>query len=407
MTEVMEGIRILEVAEHTFVPAASAVLSDWGADVIKIEHVERGDAMRGLARTGVMDLGNKVHALLEHSNRGKRSLALDLTTTEGLEILYKLAAISDVFLTNKLPKVQEKLAIGADVIKSHNPDIIYVSGTGFGPKGPDANAGGYDVLGYWSRSGLSLGGTPLGSDRLQGMPAPAYGDSIGAMTIAGGISAALLHRERTGEAVTVDVSLLGTGMWSFGAGIALSAQLGTPWRPPAAGTPSTLQNPLARSYQTEDGWLTLACLQGFHYWPEVCRVLDRPELIEDERFSTEQALKENAPAAAEILEQIFATATLDEWRTRLRDFQGQWAPVLDSIEVAKDEQALANGYIIESETAEGVTFPLVATPVQFNGSPSQTRRAPEFNEHGDAILETEVGLDWEQIVELKLKGVVA
>src|ERR1700682_3403704 len=115
MTKVMEGVRVLEVAEHTFVPAASALLADWGAAVIKIEHVERGDAMRGLANTGVINLGGgKVHVLLEHSNRGKRSLTPDLTSAEGLDNLYQLAATSDVFLTNKLPKVRAKLSVDVD-----------------------------------------------------------------------------------------------------------------------------------------------------------------------------------------------------------------------------------------------------------------------------------------------------
>ena len=114
MTAILQGVRILEVAEHTFVPAASALLSDWGAEVIKIEHVERGDAMRGLASTGLNVVPNDVHALLEHSNRGKKSLALDLTSPDGLDILYKLAATSDVFLTNKLPSVREKLHIDVD-----------------------------------------------------------------------------------------------------------------------------------------------------------------------------------------------------------------------------------------------------------------------------------------------------
>ncbi len=408
MTAVMEGIRILEVAEHTFVPAASAVLADWGADVIKIEHVERGDAMRGLANTGVIDLADgKVHALLEHSNRGKRSLALDLTSAEGLDILYKLAATSDVFLTNKLPKVRTKLSVDVNDIRAHNPKIIYVGGTGFGLLGPDADSGGYDTLGYWSRSGLAMGSTTSDSDRLVGQPGPAYGDSIGAMTIAGGIAAALLHRERTGEAPTVDVSLLATGMWAGGAAIALSAQSGKPWRPPAQDI-NTLQNPLVRTYRTKDGrWIALSCLQGFHYWPEACRVIGRPELVADERFATVQALKDNAPAAASILEEVFASATLDEWRDHLGDFKGQWAPVLDSVEITSDHQVVANGYMIESETKDGIRFPLVATPVQFNGQPSPTRRAPEFNEHGDDILTGELGLDWETVVELKVKGVVA
>src|ERR1700736_728917 len=121
----MQGIRVLEVAEHTFVPAAAAVLADWGADVIKIEHVKRGDAMRGLGLTGVMDLSGSGHVLMEHANRGKRSLALDVATPEGLDIVYRLAARCDVFITNKLPGVRERLRIDVDDIRAHNPSIIY------------------------------------------------------------------------------------------------------------------------------------------------------------------------------------------------------------------------------------------------------------------------------------------
>ena len=137
MTAVMQGVRILEVAEHTFVPAASALLADWGAEVIKIEHVERGDAMRGLASTRRRrHADGDVHVLLEHSNRGKQSLGLDLTSDEGLDVLYKLAATCDVFLTNKLPSVRTKLKIDVDDIRAHNPKIIYVRGTGQGERGP-------------------------------------------------------------------------------------------------------------------------------------------------------------------------------------------------------------------------------------------------------------------------------
>jgi crotonobetainyl-CoA:carnitine CoA-transferase CaiB-like acyl-CoA transferase len=404
----MEGIRILEVAEHTFVPAASAILADWGAEVIKIEPAERGDAMRGLASTGTVNLGGgKVHALLEHSNRGKRSLGLDLATPEGLDILYKLAATCDVFLTNKLPKVRTKLSIDVDDIRAHNPNIIYVRGSGFGPKGPDANSGGYDILGYWSRSGLAAGATAVDSDHLVTQPGPAYGDSIGAMTIAGGIAAALLHRERTGEAPMVDVSLLASGMWALGAGIALSQQTGHAWRPPSRDG-STTRNPLTGAYRTQDGgWLFLSCLQGFHYWPEACRVIGRPELVDDERFSSVELLSANAPEAAKILAEVFASATLDEWRDRLRDFKGQWSPVLDSVEIAGDMQVKANGYILDAEMKDGTPVPLVVTPVQFDGASCQPLRAPEFNEHGDDILTGDLGLDYDTVIDLKIKGVVA
>ena len=227
-TAVMKGVRVLEVAEHTFVPAASALLADWGAEIIKIEPTERGDAMRGLAATGVMPLTGDVHPLLEHSNRGKRSLALDLSSPDGLDILYKLADTADVFLTNKLPRVRKKLKIELEDIRAHNPNIIYVAGTGQGERGPDADKGSYDSLAFWYRAGVALGVKPADPDLHAGPPGPGFGDSIGAMTIAGGIMGALFHRERTGEATTVDVSLLSSGMWAMGQAYALSLLLNQP-----------------------------------------------------------------------------------------------------------------------------------------------------------------------------------
>ena len=400
----MEGIRILEVADHTFVPAASAILADWGADVIKIEHVERGDAMRGLVKTGVIPLAGPVHVILEHSNRGKRSIGLDLTTEEGLEILYEIAKTSDVFLTNKTPSIRAKLGIDLDQIREHNPDIVYVRGTAWGARGPEADQGGYDQTSFWCRSGNAIGAQPYGADYITTMPSPAYGDSIGAMTIAGGISTALLHRERTGIADVVDVSLLGTGLWSMGAAIALSQMLDMPWR---QFPPGGAYNPLVSVYRcSDDRYLCLSMLQAEKYWAETCEAIGLPELIGDPRFENQAQIMANATEGHDLFAAQFATATLDEWRERLVGFAGQWSPILDSVEVASDAQVNANGYILETRTADGTPFKLVTTPVQFNDEPSQPLRAPEFNEHGDEIL-ADIGLDWDRIIELKVKGVVA
>ncbi|MCU1484151.1 MAG: L-carnitine dehydratase/bile acid-inducible protein [Actinomycetia bacterium] len=405
MTAVMQGVRILEVAEHTFVPAASAILADWGAEVVKIEHVERGDAMRGLAKSGLAIMGSSVHVLLEHSNRGKQSLALDLATPEGLDILYKLAATCDVFLTNKLPGVRAKLHIDVDDIRAHNPDIIYVRGTGYGERGPDADQGAYDMLAYWCRAGVALGVKQPEHDNVPVPPAPAFGDSIGAMTIAAGIMGALYHRSQTGEATEVDVSLLGTGMWSMAAGIALSLQLDMPWMPGPLGGPSF--NPLVGTYQTADGrHLAFSCLQAIKYWPDMCRVIGRPELATDERFADYESLAANGADAVAILRETFASATLAEWRERLADFTGQWAAVQHTLEAVADPQAVANGYVLETATADGTPYKMVTTPVQYDGEPSPPRRAPDFNEHGDAIL-AELGLDWDTVVDLKVRGIVA
>ena len=405
MTAVLQGVRILEVAEHTFVPAASALLSDWGAEVIKIEHVERGDAMRGLASSGIGVVPSDVHVLLEHSNRGKKSLGLDLTSDEGLDILYKLAETSDVFLTNKLPKVRRKLRIDVEEIRAANPQIIYVRGTGQGERGPDADKGSYDSLAFWARAGIAIGAKRPEYDLVPTPPAPGFGDSIGGMTIAGGIMGALFHRERTGEATTVDVSLLGTGLWAMGQAIALSLVLDRPWMPPPAAAMGS--NPLSRNYDTKDGRvLAFTCLQAGKYWPLLCRAIDRPELATDERFADHQSLLAHNVEAIELLVEVFGSRTLEEWRSALADFEGQWAVVQDTLETAVDPQTVANGYLQECETASGVPFRLVAAPVQFDGQPSTPGRAPEFNEHGDAVL-TELGLDEEAILNLKIAGVVA
>jgi crotonobetainyl-CoA:carnitine CoA-transferase CaiB-like acyl-CoA transferase len=323
----MEGVRILEVAEQTFVPAASALLSDWGADVIKIEHVERGDAMRGLASTGVVE------------------------------------------------------------------------------RGPDADQGSYDALAFWCRSGTALGVMRPEYGHVPVPPGPGFGDSIGAMTIAGGIMGALFHRERTGEATTVDVSLLSAGMWSMGQAIALSLLVNKGWAPPPA--EATRRNPLSANYRTKDGrWLAFTCLQAGKYWPPMCEAIGRPELARDPRFADHQSLLSNSADAAQILTEAFGEHTLREWREKLAGFIGQWTVVQDTLEAATDPQAAANGYIQGCKTAAGVPFKLVAAPVQFGEERATPGRAPEFNEHGDDIL-SDLGLDWDTIVDLKVRGVVA
>lgn len=403
MTAILSGVRILEVAEHTFVPAASALLADWGAEVIKIEHVQRGDAMRGLASTGVADVPTDVHALLEHSNRGKKSLGLDLRSPEGLEILYQLAGTCDVFLTNKLPGVRERLKVDVDDVRAHNPRIIYVRGTGQGERGPDADKGSYDSLAFWARSGIALAAKRPEYDLVPLPPAPGFGDSIGAMTIAGGIMGALFHRERTGEATVVDVSLLGVGLWAMGQAMALSLLLETPWAIPPA---DQMRNPLSRNYGTKDGRvLAFTCLQAGKYWPPLCEAIGRPDLAVDPRFADHASLMANSAEAVLLLEDILAQGTLEEWRTRLDSFVGQWAVVQDTLEAAADPQTVANGYLQECKTAAGVPFRLVAAPVQYDEQPAAPHRAPDLNEHGDEIL-AGLGLDWDAVVDLKIRGIV-
>jgi crotonobetainyl-CoA:carnitine CoA-transferase CaiB-like acyl-CoA transferase len=281
-----------------------------------------------------------------------------------------------------------------------------VRGTGQGERGPDADKGSYDVLSYWHRSGMAMGVKQADSTHVPGPPAPAFGDSIGAMTIAGGIMGALYHREKTGEATTVDISLLGIGIWSMGAAMALSLQLGFPWAPPPVGT-NLSANPIVATYAAKDDvFVSFSCLQAFRYWAELCGLIGRPDLATDERFTSAELLRENAPAAVDILREVFATRTADEWRDALEPFTGQWTVVQDTLQAAVDPQTVANGYIVECETSGGTPFKLAGAPVQYDGEPPQTQRAPEFNEHGDEILES-IGLDMDAILDLKVRGIVA
>jgi crotonobetainyl-CoA:carnitine CoA-transferase CaiB-like acyl-CoA transferase len=280
-----------------------------------------------------------------------------------------------------------------------------VRGTGQGERGPDADKGSYDSLAFWARAGVAAGARRPEYDLVPLPPAPGFGDSIGAMTIAGGIMGALFHRERTGEGTTVDVSLLGTGLWSHGASLALSLQHQVPWAPVPKGTPTG--NPLTGTYRTsDDRYLSLTCLQAAKYWPLLCDVIDRPDLAADGRFADAAGLKQNAAVAAALLADVFAQRPAGEWRERLSGFSGQWAMVQDTLEAAADPQTVANGYVAECHTADGTPFRLAAAPVQFGDEAAVPRRAPEFNEHGDEIL-ADLGLDQDTILDLKIRGIVA
>ncbi len=409
MLKPMQGVRILEVAQFTFVPAASAILAEWGAEVIKVEHAERGDGQRGITTVlGVdaINAGSSFSPIFDAPNRGKRSIGLALEKPEARAILDELIKTADVFVTNFLPSARAKLHIDVDDVRKINPDIIYARGSGFGQLGEDGNKGGYDMSAFWARGGSAAGATPVGADRLAPMPAGAYGDNQGGMTIAAGIAAALYARKTTGEPSVIDVSLLGVAAWAmqFTVNLALMAG-GPPPRPPVPRHGSA-RNPLIGGYQTSDGrWLLLSMVQPGPYWEEFCAVLGRPELAKDERFDTVAKLMANAPEAGEIIAGIFLERPFDEWVERLAATKGPWAAVQDAWGVANDAALRANGGIGTLEDAEGAQREMVATPVQFDGTPVEVRRAPLFAEHTDEIL-AELGIDDERLIELKIAGAV-
>lgn len=408
MVKVMEGFRVLEVAQFTFVPAAGAILADWGADVIKVEHPLRGDTQPGFVNMGGIQLNADRHPLIEHPNRGKRSVGIDLSTAGGQDVLYQLAATSDVFLTNYLPAARQKNKFDVEHIRAVNPNIVYARGTAYGDKGPQRDVGGYDGTAFWTRSGIGHALTPpeLGAPLAQGIPA--FGDSIGGMNIAGGISAALLHRERTGEALEVDVSLLSTAWWAAGASVTQGMDTGETMRaamPQSGGSPV---NPFLGNYQTSDGGtINLCIVSPTGYIRDTFEHLGIPEAADDARFADVLPLMQNADAASELIAKAIGAKPFDYWREHLKTMKGQWAPCQSLVDLAEDEQAIANDMIVEVEASDGgPPFRVVRGPVQFNHEPLDTTRAPQASEHTEIVL-MELGMDWDRIAALKESGAIA
>jgi crotonobetainyl-CoA:carnitine CoA-transferase CaiB-like acyl-CoA transferase len=408
MTQVMKGIRVLELAQMTFVPAAGAILADWGADVLKIEHPVRGDTQRGFINMGGVKVNPNRSPFVEHPNRGKRSVGVDISKPEGMEVIYELARTADVFLTNYLPRQRQKMKFDLEHIRAVNPNIIYARGSAYGDKGPERDTGGFDGTAFWNRSGIATAMTPeeLNGTLSQGIPA--FGDSIGGMNIAGGISAALFHRERTGEALELDVSLLSTAWWAAGTSIDMGIDCGQISRnrmPSSGGNPG---NPFMGNYTTSDGGIINLCtLTPGPHIRNVFEHLGLPEAADDPRFANVESLMTNWEAASDLIREQFAGKTFDYWREHLKTMSGQWAPVLDLLQIAEDEQALANDMLFEVESSDGGDpIRLVRGPIQFNHEPVTTTRAPEASEHTEIVL-MEMGMEWEQIEKLKSIGAIA
>jgi crotonobetainyl-CoA:carnitine CoA-transferase CaiB-like acyl-CoA transferase len=403
----MRGVRVLEVAQFTFVPAAGAVMADWGADVIKVEHAERGDAQRGLIRLRGLDLanpGSSFFPIMEGPNRGKRSIGLALEIPGARRVLDELIRTSDVFLTNFLPGPRSRLKIDVEDVRTVNPNIIYVRGSGFGARGEEAEKGGYDSTAFWARGGSAAGATTGGADRMTRMPSGAYGDSLGGMTIAGGIAAALFSRSITGEPSVVDVSLLGVGAWATQMQVNLALLNGGALEDPDPPKHGSVGNPLIGAYRTADGrWLELTMLQPGRYWTEFCAVIERKDLVTDPRFDTVERVMANALEAADIIAEELGRKPLAHWILRFEGTEGQWAVVQDPWDVAQDASLRANGMIAPVVDAEGRPRELVTNPVQFDETPADLRRAPQFAEHTDEVL-AELGVTEEELLQLKIEG---
>jgi len=395
----LAGLRILEVAAWTFVPAGGAILADLGAEVIKVEP-PTGDPQRALKNLLNLDK-NGPNPFNEIPNRGKRSITLDLAKPEGHDALLKIAANCDVFLTSYLPEVRKKLRLDVDDIRAVNPNIIYARGSGWGSHGPMMNTGGYDLAAGWATSGFAQRMLDSITDDAPPSQPPAFFDLQGGNTLAGAIAMALFKRERTGETSVVDVSLMSVGMWAMSADL-----VGAPYQDkPMMPNRVSPGNPLTNWYRTSDNrWLYLVLLQADRFWGELCQVIGHPELEPDERFANMGVRYANREECVRVLDEIFGSATLEEWKSRLANFSGVWAPVLDVKEVHSHPQIEPNGMLPKLTDNDGIEFRIVASPMSFDDEPTVPQgAAPELGQDTELIL-MDAGFDWDEISALRETG---
>ena len=396
MSRILDGIRVLEIANWLAAPASAALLCDLGADVIKIEP-HRGDPWRGYRQT------DPENYAFEQDNRGKRGIALDLSKPGSREIVHKIAESADVFVTNLLPRRRQRFGVTYEDLKALNSRLIYVSFTGYGEKGPMYDRLGMDFGAFWSRSGImNLMGWPDEPPILQrgGM-----GDHSTSLGLLAGVLGALYHRERTGEGQEIWGSLFGTGIWVIGTDLQRTLVNGED----AVRRPYRHENlsPITNWYQAKDGkWLILENPNPCPYWQRACRALGLPDLEDVPEYSTVEGLEANCVELNALFEKIFATKTRDEWAPLLTENEVIWAPIQNLLEVSGDAQAEAIEAFETVEHPEYGEYRVINFPVKFGATDNGARgAAPLVGQHTEEVL-LEYGYTWEGIEGLKDEGVI-
>ena len=397
----LEGIRVIEHATYMAAPGAGGILSDWGADVIKIEP-PGGDPIRNFFATIGTDIQD--NPVFDFDNRGKRSIMLDTRTSEGQKILRQLASEADVFLTNVRPGGLSRSGLDYDSLKQSNPKLVYCSLTGFGLEGDDADKPGFDVASFWSRAGVASITVPKGQD-----PFPirtAFGDHTTSMAAAAGICAALVKAQRTGTGQLVEASLLRAALFAMGSDFAIQLFFG---RIGSTKTRHEQIQPLMNFFKTkDDSWFCIVSRQGNVDWAPICRAAALPDLIDDERFTSAKGRRKNSAVLVDYLDAAFGKFTKAEITARLDAETLAWAPVQTLAEVAADPQVMAAGGITEvpSASGDGSSFKSPASPIRFPGTDDGPKGpSPQPGQHSRSVLE-QIGYSDAEITDLLAKKII-
>jgi crotonobetainyl-CoA:carnitine CoA-transferase CaiB-like acyl-CoA transferase len=379
----LDDLRVVELGVWVAGPSAGGILADWGADVIKVESPD-GDPMRRVFNL-IAGHGQPESPPFDLDNRGKRSIVLDLATEEGRADMQRLIASADVFVTNLRPDAVERLGLDPERLLAEHPRLVYASVTGYGLQGPDAGRAGYDVGGFWARTGVAATLTAPGTapPAIRG----GFGDHVTGITALAGILGALLERERTGRGQLVEASLLRTGIYCLGWDLGIQARFGKL----VGQTPRAEEfNPMVNSYRAGDGhWFWLLGVESDRAFPKLCRALDRLDLLEDDRFNTARARRKNAATVIEALDREFEAASRDELTARFDEHDVWWAPMFEPADVLTDPQAIAAGAFVDVPAGEASpAHTAVNTPLSFGGVTERSvRPSPALGQHTREVLD--------------------
>jgi crotonobetainyl-CoA:carnitine CoA-transferase CaiB-like acyl-CoA transferase len=367
--------------------------------VIKIEAPGSGDPYRSLRIGDGREVG-KTNLAMEQNNRGKKSVALDLKTSEGREALLKLVETADVFVTSLRPRALRALRLDVEDLRARNPKIIYARGNGLGFRGAEADKPGFDASAFWARGGACHAFSRPGAQPTP--PRPAFGDHAGSMALAFGIAGALFKRATTGEPSVVETSLLATAAWLLSSDVTYSQYPG--YQVHGART----IDPLKYAYTTQDGRIIqLMLLDPRPYWAPLCRLLDLAHALDDPRFASPQERMRNADALIAFMqERIGAHGWSDFWQARFDAWDAPWELIRSVDELWRDPQVVANEMIFDLNTGDS-EIRVVAGPTAFDGRTalSSVCCSPALGEHTDEMLR-EVGYEANAIETLRQKQCV-
>ena len=402
MTKPLDDITVIEIDNWMAAPSAGAILADLGAKVIKIEPLS-GDPMRGMGRPAKIEGKIKDHDFqFDVDNRGKKSIQLDLTKDDALEIVKKLCAKSEVFMCNLLAKRQEKFGLDPASLSKINPRIVHATLTGYGTQGPDAWRPGYDVTAFFGRSGM-YDAMREGDEGIVPMARTAQGDHTTGLAMAAAIMAALRQAEKTGKYQSVETSLFETAVWTQATDYSITAVDNAPLRKRAR---AEQLSATANRYPCGDGsWIVFNMPEPF-WWPRFADALGKPEWKDDERFLEGRDRYKNMSTLVPMIDEILMTKSRDQWGQIMDQHGIIWGPVLGLHEVVKDPQADAINLFPKMEV-EGVgDYRTVRIPMNFhtfNALPSEP--APTSGQHTKKIL-SELGYSSSEINALTKNEIV-